>query len=334
MNDTPKANAPVDSLESFIRDAIDLVEFANGAADTPWGSVRAQMGHPEPFHLKYIGIGNEQWGPEYIERLEPILKAFRATCPQIQVVGSAGPYPEGEDFDSLWGEMRRLKADWVDEHFYQNEDWFLKSAARYDAYPRKGPKVFAGEYACHGTGRKYNHYYAALCEAAFMTGLERNADVVRMATYAPLFAHVEGWQWRPDLIWFDNLTVWKTTSYQVQALYGEFRGQRVLPTSQGGAPVAGADGLYASSVLDGDKLYVKVVNVADAPREISLRFAGVGKGRCLQPLQQVTLHSDDLLEDKAVPVRSGLSGTPLTAGRNAFPLTVPPYSFEIYVFSL
>ena len=332
MNEDLSAHAPVDSLESFIQDAIDLVEFANGAVDTPWGALRSQMGHSEPFHLKYIGIGNEQWGPEYVERLEPFLKVFRAACPQIQLVLSAGPSPEGEQFDYLWGEMRRLKADLVDEHYYKSEDWFLENVSRYDRYPRKGSKVFAGEYACHGDVHKYNHFYAALCEAAFMTGLERNADVVRMATYAPLFAHVEGWQWRPDLIWFDNLNVWKTCSYHVQALYGEFRGERVLPIV--------ADGLYASSVMDGDKIYVKVVNVSELPQEISLRFASMGKGRNIRPVRKVSFHSVELLEDNIQsdhpmePVRTSLSGAPLTAGQNTFSLLVPPYSFEIYVFSV
>lgn len=186
-----------------------------------------------------------------------------------------------------------------------------------------------------GKGNEFIHIrfdglYAALCEAAFMTGLERNADVVRMATYAPLFAHVEGWQWRPDLIWFDNLNVWKTCSYHVQALYGEFRGERVLPTV--------ADGLYASSVMDGDKIYVKVVNVSELPQEISLRFASMGKGRNIRPVRKVSFHSVELLEDNIQsdhpmePVRTSLSGAPLTA--NTFPLLVPPYSFEIYVFSV
>ena len=131
-------------------------------------------------------------------------------------MGSSGPNSEGEQFDYLWPEMKRLKADLVDEHFYRPEAWFLSQGARYDNYDRKGPKVFAGEYACHGKGKKWNHFHASLLEAAFMTGLERNADVVHMATYAPLFAHVEGWQWRPDMIWFDNLNSVRTVSYYVQ----------------------------------------------------------------------------------------------------------------------
>ena len=205
QNDDINAHVPVDQLDPYIQDALDLIEFANGPADSRWGKVRADMGHPEPFNLKYIGIGNEQWDALYPERLEPFIKAIRKAYPNIKIVGSSGPNSEGDQFDYLWPEMKRLGADLVDEHFYRPYDWFLSQGTRYDNYDRKGPKVFAGEYACHATGKKWNHYYASLLEAAFMTDLERNADIVHMATYAPLFAHVEGWQWRPDLFWYDNL---------------------------------------------------------------------------------------------------------------------------------
>lgn len=337
MNDI-SGHAPLDRLQPFIQDAIDLVEFANGGTDTPWGALRAQMGHPEPFNMKYIGIGNEQWGPEFPERLEPILKAFRAACPGIEVVGSAGPFAEGEGFDYLWSEMRRLDADLVDEHYYKPEKWFLENATRYDAYPRKGSKVFAGEYACHGDGRKYNHFYAALCEAAFMTGLERNADVVRMATYAPLFAHVEGWQWRPDLIWYDNLNSWRSCSWHVQALYSEFRGEHVLATSMDSRPVAGQDGLYASSVKDGNRVYVKLVNTTDRAREINLDFLGLKKKQSLRAVRKVSFTTEKLLEDNigspapVVPVQAPVQGKELSRKDSRYPLQLPPYSFEIYVF--
>lgn len=228
QNPNMDAHVPLCDLDSYIQDALDLIEFANGAVDTPWGKVRADMGHPAPFNLKFIGIGNEQWGKEYPEHLEPFVKAIRKKYPDIKIVGSSGPDSEGEQFDYLWPEMKRLKADLVDEHFYRPEAWFLSQGARYDNYDRKGPKVFAGEYACHGKGKKWNHFHASLLEAAFMTGLERNADVVHMATYAPLFAHVEGWQWRPDMIWFDNLNSVRTVSYYVQQLFATHKGTNVL----------------------------------------------------------------------------------------------------------
>ena len=194
QNTDESAHVAVCDLDSYIQDALDLVEFANGDTTTTWGKLRAEMGHPAPFNMKYLGIGNEQWGEEYPARLKPFMDALRKAHPEILIVGSSGPDSEGKQFDYLWPEMKKLDADLVDEHFYRPETWFLSQGSRYDNYDRKGPKVFAGEYACHGKGKKYNHFNAALLEAAFMTGLERNADIVHMATYAPLFAHVEGWQ--------------------------------------------------------------------------------------------------------------------------------------------
>ena len=278
-NRDPKVQVPVDSLDEYIQDCIDLVEFANGDTNTKWGGLRASMGHPAPFNLKYLAIGNEQWGPEYVERLEPFVKAMRKKCPEIEIIGSAGPSPDDDQFEYLWKEMRRLKVDLVDEHFYRNEDWFLGNAARYDKYPRKGPKVFAGEYACHLKGKKYNNFYAALCEASFMTGLERNPDVVRMATYAPLFAHEKGWQWRPDLIWFDNLDRHLTASYYVQQLYSLNKGTNTVALTMNGKNVTGQDGLYASAVVDKNSgcYIIKIANVADNEKEIMLDIKSLPK---------------------------------------------------------
>ena len=241
QNPNMDAHVPLCDLDSYIQDALDLIEFANGAVDTPWGKVRADMGHPAPFNLKFIGIGNEQWGKEYPEHLEPFVKAIRKKYPDIKIVGSSGPDSEGEQFDYLWPEMKSLKADLVDEHFYRPEAWFLSQGARYDNYDRKGPKVFAGEYACHGKGKKWNHFHASLLEAAFMTGLERNADVVHLATYAPLFAHVDAWQWNPDLIWFDNLRMMRTPNYYVQQMYGMNAGTDVLSLKMDGEWIANYD---------------------------------------------------------------------------------------------
>ena len=336
QNEDEKAHCPLDELQPFIQDALDLIEFANGPADSPWGKVRAEMGHPEPFHLKYLGIGNEQWGSTYPEHLEPFLKAIRAAYPEIKIVGTSGPGSEGEDFDYLWPEMRRLKADLVDEHFYRPYNWFLSQGSRYDKYDRKGPKVFAGEYACHANGRKWNHFYASLLEAAFMTGIERNADVVHMATYAPLFAHVEGWQWRPDLIWFDNLHAVRTASWHVQQLYGQFRGSNTLSLTMDGAPVAGAqgqDGLFASAVLDGSKIYVKVVNTADAPRNVALNFTGLKKNEAVKALEGVRLSSNDLYTDNSIDDPGRFQPAPFRfeGEGKCLEAEVPAYSFSIFV---
>ncbi len=294
QNNDPAAHVEVGSkLDCYIQDALDLIEFANGDVNSTWGKVRADMGHPAPFNLKFIGIGNEQWGPEYPEHLEPFVKAIRKAYPSIKIIGSSGPDSEGKQFEYLWPEMKKLKVDLVDEHFYRNENWFLSQGARYDNYDRKGPKVFAGEYACHGKGKKWNHFYTALLEAAFMTGLERNADIVQMATYAPLFAHVEGWQWRPDMIWFDNLNCVKTVSYYVQQLYAMNKGTNVLPLTMGGKAITGAEGqngLFASAVWDKNQkeVIVKVANTSNKAQSLSLQFDGLGKkevlsnGRCIQ----------------------------------------------------
>ena len=169
QNDDPKAHVQLCDLDSYIQDALDLIEFANGGTDTKWGKLRADMGHPAPFNMKFIGIGNEQWGPEYPERLKLFVEVLRKAHPEIKIIGSSGPNSEGKDFDYLWPEMKKLKVDLVDEHFYRPENWFLKSGNRYDNYDRKGPKVFAGEYACHGKGKKWNHFHASLLEAAFLT---------------------------------------------------------------------------------------------------------------------------------------------------------------------
>lgn len=331
------AHVPLDSLRQYIDDALDLIEFANGSTDTKWGKLRAEMGHPEPFGLKVMAIGNEQWGPEYVERLAPFIKELRAKHPEIRIIGSSGPDSEGKKFDYLWPEMRRLKADLVDEHFYRNEDWFLSQGTRYDKYPRKGPKVFAGEYACHGKGKKYNHFYPALLEAAFMTGLERNADVVEMATYAPLFAHVEGWQWRPDMIWYDNSNSVRTSSYYVQQLYGHNRGERVLPLSMAGQPVAGLDGqngLFASAVRDGKDIILKVANTGTDAQPISIDMKGLKKP--FRHLSATTLaaEGDDVentLDNPSI-VRPVTTETDVDVTKN-WSATIPARTFTVYRFS-
>ncbi len=338
QNDDESAHVPVEQLRPYIGDALDLIEFANGGTDTEWGALRAEMGHPEPFNLKYIGIGNEQWGEEYPARLEPFIKAIRAKHPEIKIVGSSGPASEGAKFDYLWPQMRRLKADLVDEHFYRPYEWFLSQGARYDSYDRKGPKVFAGEYACHAKGRKYNHFYAALLEAAFMTGLERNADVVHMATYAPLLAHVEGWQWRPDLIWYDNLRSFRTASWHVQQMYSEYKGERVLKTASAGVPLCGAEGqegLFASAVLDKDMVYVKIVNTSADTRQVELKFKGLKKHQKIEAEKRVSLHSFDLYEDNSLDNPDAFAPQ---SGDFDFsdgqPLSAEPYSFSIYCFRI
>ena len=341
QNPNAEAHVPVDQLDCYIQDAIDLIEFANGDTTTTWGKLRAGMGHPAPFNLKFIGIGNEQWGSEYPEHLEPFVKAIRAAYPDIKIVGSSGPDSEGKQFDYLWPEMKRLKADLVDEHFYRPESWFLSQGARYDNYDRKGPKVFAGEYACHGKGKKWNHFHASLLEAAFMTGLERNADIVHMATYAPLFAHVEGWQWRPDLIWFDNLRSVRSVSYYVQQLYGQYKGTNVLPLTMDKRPVTGAEGqngLFASAVIDKDKnqYIVKVANTSDKAQAIQLTFDGMKKKASLAGGRCIKLASADLDKDNSLDAPSAIvpqESVLQVEGHSAL-VDIEPNTFAVYIFEL
>lgn len=292
----PSAHVAVKDLQPYIQDCLDLIEFANGDVNTTWGKKRAEMGHPAPFNLKFLAVGNEQWDDLYYERLRPFVKAIKAKYPNIKLIGTSGPDSEGEMFEKGWKAMKELKADLVDEHFYRDEHWFLSHGLRYEGYDRKGPKVFAGEYACHGKGKKWNHFETSLYEAAFMTDLERNADVVDMATYAPLFAHVDGWQWRPDMIWYDNTRMFKSVSYYVQQMYACNKGTNVIPLTMNGKSVAGQegqDGLFASAVVDKKKgeIIVKVANTSDKAQDVTLNLNGLKGSRSATA---TTLQSDNM----------------------------------------
>ncbi len=273
---------PLDQIDPYVQDALDLVEFANGDITTTWGKKRAEMGHPEPFHLKMIGIGNENWGPQYLERLAIFQKALKEKYPEIKIITSSGTAPDGDRFDLLNTALRKMNVDFIDEHYYRSPEWFLSNAKRYDAYPRSNVKVFAGEYASHvdkTSGTTRNNLLAAISEAAFLTGLERNADVVHMASYAPLFAHVEGWQWAPDLIWVDNVRAYGTPNYYVQKLFSRNKGSKVVPLTFKNEAVAGQDSLYASAVMDEatNELVIKIVNASGKSQKVDLSVAGVKK---------------------------------------------------------
>lgn len=333
-NHDPDENCPVHKLQPFIDDALDLIEFANGPATSKWGKIRAEMGHPEPFNMKYLAIGNEQWGEVYVERLEPFVKQLREKHPEILIVGGSGPGSEGKDFDYLWPEMKRLKVDLVDEHFYRSPEWFLESAKRYDSYDRSGPKVFAGEYACH-PGNRENSFLTALCEAAFMTGMERNADIVTLATYAPLFAHVDAWQWRPDLIWFDNLSVARTPNYYVQQMYSTNPGTNVLSLTMNNEPLTGQKDLYATACLDRktNELIIKVANTGIANRRVKMNVNGLsGKHKGTA----ILLHSTEAEAknticnpNQIIPITSGIEvdGADWT-------VRLLPLSFTVYKIKL
>lgn len=256
------------------------------------------MGHPQPFHLKMMGVGNEQWGPQYVERYRYFANAIKAKYPEIKLINSTGPYSGGELFNYLNDTLRKMHADFLDEHYYKPPQWFLENAKRYDNYDRNGPKIFAGEYAAHSVGIPNgvtkNNWRSALAEAAFMTGLERNADIVNMASYAPLLAHVEGWQWSPDLIWFDNLHAYGSPNYYVQKLFANYKGSRAVPIRMNQQVIAGEDSLYASACID-DKtheLIIKIANTIGKEQTVSFTFDGLNNHETKATITY--LQSDDL----------------------------------------
>lgn len=288
----------LDELDPYVQDALDLIEFANGdSKTTKWGKLRADMGHPQPFNLKFIGVGNEQWGPDYIDRYKIFEKAIHTKYPDIKIISGSGPSPDGEFFDYGWKELKRLNAQIVDEHYYNSPEWFRKNSTRYDAYDRKGPKVFAGEYAAQSVGvvkpENKNNWECALSEAAFMTGLERNADVVYMTSYAPLLAHAEGWQWTPDLIWFNNLTSYATPNYYVQKLFSSNKGTEVLKITDHGKPITGQDQLYATAVKDANskETIIKLVNTDAKSKSVTINPESISLGK---KLSKITLTAPQL----------------------------------------
>ena len=327
--------APLEDLDHFIQDAVDLIEFANAPVNSKWGRKRAEMGHPKPFNLKMIGVGNEQWGPQYVERYEAFAKVLKQKYPNISLVTSAGPSPDGERFDFLWKKMRELNADLIDEHYYMAPQWFRDNSTRYDNYPRTGPKVFAGEYAAQSVGvaspDNRNTWECALSEAAFITGLERNSDVVRMSSYAPLFGHVDAWQWTPNMIWFDNLRSYGTPNYYVQKLFSANKGTRQLPVLLDGSPKNGQSDLYASASLDeaAGEVVVKLVNTGSANKEARITLAGAG--RLGASGKAFVLQSDDLKAENSLdhPTKLAPVEKQLQVSGSEFSYSLLPRSFTV-----
>jgi alpha-N-arabinofuranosidase len=320
----------LNEIDEYVQDALDLIEFANGPITSSWGRLRSQLSHPAPFHLTMIGVGNEQWGPRYVERYKRFGAVLKDRHPEIQLVVSAGPAPSGELFESLWSTWRNLGADIIDEHYYMAPEWFLANAARYDRYDRSGPKVFAGEYAAQTSGvakpDNHNNWKAAISEAAFMTGLERNADVVRMASYAPLLAHVDAWQWTPDAIWFDNLRSYGTPNYYVQKLFATNVGTRIVPVT----PQA-AGGLYTSASLDErtHELIVKAINVTATTKaaEIDLKAASPSTTAKVITLANADLKAENTF-DQPKKISPEYSTIEVKSGRT--PISLRPYSATVY----
>ncbi|MBI9039832.1 alpha-L-arabinofuranosidase C-terminal domain-containing protein [Lutibacter sp.] len=330
---------PMEELDPYVQDALDLIEFANGSIDTPWGKVRSEMGHPEKFNLKYIGVGNEQWGPAYIERYKVFQKAIKDKYPTIIIVSGSGPFPDGDYFEYGWEELKKLNTEIIDEHYYKNPQWFRENATRYDSYDRNGPKIFAGEYAAHPKevedGPKENNWEAALSEAAFMTGLERNAEVVNLTSYAPLMAHIDAFQWAPDMIWFNNLQSYGTANYQVQKMYATNKGTNLIEISKDGMPITGQNNLFASAVKDIEKneVIIKLVNTSENLQNINLQF----KNQTLTTKGiAIILKSKHLEDNNSFELPNKISPVEKQIDLNGENLEtkVAPYSFTILKFKL
>jgi alpha-L-arabinofuranosidase len=327
--------ADIDELDPYIQDALDLVEFANGAPDTKWGKVRAQMGHPEPFNMKYLGIGNEQWGPQYFERYSLFERAIKEKYPEIRLVSGTGPSPDGDMFDYAREALKKLNPYVVDEHYYRSPLWFRDNATRYDRYDRNGYKVFAGEYAAQskytGSPENKNTWECALSEAAFMTGLERNADVVYMCSYAPLFANSDAWQWTPDLIWFNNITSFGTPNYYVQKMFSVNRGSSVLNMTLNNEPLTGQNGIYATAAFDNDsnEIILKLVNTGQKAQPVDIVFKGSGKLGTLAKMEVLKSRDPNMVNSPEQPTLISPVDSEIALKGKSLSSALAGYSFSV-----
>lgn len=264
-------------FEEYVQDALDLIEFANGPVDSKWGALRAKMGHPEPFGMDYLSVGNEQWETQYLDlryRYERFEAAIHAKYPEIRLLGTAGPFMECSITEDAWKYYREKAKEnpnfsyAVDEHYYVSPQWLYDHVAMYDDYPRD-VAVFAGEYAAHTEARE-NSMESALAEAALLTGIEKNADVVKLASYAPLFNRIGHSQWKPDMIWFDDREVYLTPNYYVQKLFANHRGSHTVLLHDQDVELR-KKGIYVSVSMDEDEnIIVKTVNTTHQNFELSL----------------------------------------------------------------
>lgn len=280
---------PMEDMPNYVQEVLDLIEWANGPVTSAWGAKRAEAGHPEPFGLEYLGVGNEdRITPIFIERFKLIYEAVKAKYPEITVIGTAGPRPSGEDYDEGWRIAREMKIDMVDEHGYQSPNWYWDNLQRFDAYDRTAPTVYLGEYAAHDMGR-CSTLRSALAEAAYMTSLERNGDIVRLSSYAPLLGKNRRLGWEPDLIYFNNAAVYPTINYYVQQLFSVNAGDTYLPTT---IEFEADKTLAASCVSDsasGDVI-IRVVSRSEVPLQVHIDLSGAED---IIPTALCTVLSDD-----------------------------------------
>jgi len=306
---------PMDEMDEYVQDVLDLIEYCNGSVTSRWGSERAKNGHPKPFNLEYIGIGNEDnITKAFEERFEMIYKAVKARYPEIKVVGTSGPDAGGADFDNGWKVARRLSIDLVDEHYYKAPQWFLDNLQRYDSYDRNGPKVYLGEYASRG-----NRLFNAIAEAAYMTAMERNGDVVSLSSYAPLLSRVGHTQWKPDMIFFDKRSVMPSVNYHVQRLFSRNSGD----TYWSGI-VSGTETVSCVEDSKSGDVILKLVNATYAEQSARIDLSPL---RRLPKRATVTTLTGDREAEQAEPTT-----TERKFGKR-FDYTLPPFSLTIIRFS-
>lgn len=320
----------LEEMPAYIQDVLDLIEWANGPATSQWGGRRAAAGHPEPFGLKYLGVGNEDAiTPIFKERFKLVYEAVKAKHPEITVIGTVGPFASGSDFDNGWAFAKELQLPMVDEHYYVSPSWFWENQSRYDKYDRGSAQVYVGEYAAHDRDKTRSTLRSAIAEAAGMTAFERNGDVVRFASYAPLFARRTHTQWHPDMIYFTGTEVYLTANYYVQQLFGQNSGATLLETTI--SPAAQPPTLAASAVRDsksGDLIF-KFVNGAGTAAALKVELPGLPAGEWKATKTVLTGPSADAYNEDGQPpvVKPVASETPL---KPAFDYEAPANSLTVF----
>jgi len=324
----------LDEMPGYIQDILDLIEWANGPATSRWGSQRAAAGHPAPFGLKHLGVGNEdEITPVFRERFKLIYEALQKSHPEIVMIGTTGPFASGNDYDEGWKFARELKLPMVDEHYYVAPQWFWDNLRRYDSYDRGSARVYVGEYAAHDRDKQRSTLRSAIAEAATMTAFERNGDVVQFASYAPLLARRNHTQWHPDLIYFTGTDVFRTANYYVQQLFGQNSGDACLATTLAGSGSNLPSKLTASAVRDSrtGEVLVKIVNGADTAMAMAVALAGVDSKELRATRTVLTGGSGDAFnEDGRDPaVRPVSEAVTLKPG---FDYDAPPNSLTVLRF--
>ena len=321
---------PMQEMDEWVQDALDLIEWANGDENTKWGKVRAAAGHPKPFGLKYLGIGNEEKiSPEFVERFKYMYAKITEKHPEIVIVGTAGPgsHPGNPDYEAGWKLERELDMPILDEHYYEKHDYF-ETSRQYDSYPREGKtKVYLGEYAS-----KDKKMRDALAEALYLLHVERNGDIVCMTSYAPLFARKNATNWNPDLIYFDNERPFLTCSYYVQQMFGQSSGNYYYGdcvTFEGEKT-----NMQEQSVVLNTKtrqLFVKVCNAAADARKVNIdlsRFSGLKKNAVKTTLAGEPDQENNFDAQPVAPVRENVKVS------KKMTVDMQPHSFVMYTIQL